>query len=306
MIKNRMWNKISIILIVLILCLFGVESIRMDRQHPIKSAPPEAPFSMETAFQLLMYSYSTYCEPDQITNWNCPYCAYNSSVVPLSMVQLIDHDPTQTFGYIGVTADKESIVISFRGTNMESLENWITNLNFAKTEPYPAFPGALVHAGFNRAYQSVRPIVHQLLNSTFQACPTCNKLIMTGHSLGGALSVLSALDIYESSLTTMPLILYTYGSPRIGDVAFVEYFESTIMQNYIRIVNDHDLVPHLPAMAWNFYHLPQEIWFNNKSDVTQHVICNESGEDENCSDSIKIALNIPEHLEYFGINKNQC
>ncbi|EGC33148.1 hypothetical protein DICPUDRAFT_154842 [Dictyostelium purpureum] len=306
MFNKKVWTLVSIIF--MIITVNTVISTKVNDQPTIKykNVPSEIPFSMDSMFLQLMYSYTAYCIPEQIVNWTCPYCIYNSSVTPLLVTQLIDNDSTNTFGFIGITTDKKSIVISFRGTEMESLDNWITNLNFPKSEPYPGFPGALVHSGFNRAYRNVRNIVHSGLNFTLGVCPTCEKLIITGHSLGGALAIMAATDIYESQLTTLPLEMYTFGSPRVGDVAFAEYFESTVITNYWRIVYDHDLVPHLPPMQLNFYHLPTEVWFNNASDPSQHIVCNPTGEDPSCSDSLKVALNVFEHLAYFGISKDLC
>jgi len=43
-----------------------------------------------------------------------------------------------------------------------------------------------------------------------------------GHSLGGAMATLMALQLAESGRT---VDLSTYGSPRLGDPAFYDWFE---------------------------------------------------------------------------------
>ena len=43
---------------------------------------------------------------------------------------------------------------------------------------------------------------------------------MTGHSLGGALAVLCALDLQDIYGN---INLYTFGCPRVGNAAFAQY-----------------------------------------------------------------------------------
>eukprot|EP01132_Coremiostelium_polycephalum_P008237 gene8237-10125_t len=274
----------------------------------INAQPPSSePFSLATAYKHLTYSYSAYCDTDQLLNWTCPYCSYNNYSTPVQVTSLLQYDPTNTFGFLGFSPDDQTIILAFRGTEGTSLENWITNLNFPKTEPYPGkFPGALVHSGFYQAYNHVKAQVESGLQNVTKLCPTCTKFIITGHSLGGALAILAATDIYDSGLSTLPVEIYTFGAPRVGNVAFVEYFETTVIQSVWRLVNNRDIVPHLPPMDLNFYHLPVEVWFNSTADPLQYVICDPTGEDPNCSDSLLVALNIPEHLDYLNIDKSQC
>lgn len=85
----------------------------------------------------------------------------------------------------------DAVVVAFRGS--VDFKNWLFNLNTVVTS-YPACSGCNVHLGFYSAYKGVsplvRPIVEQLL-SQFRGA----KLIITGHSLGGAMAAHCALDL---------------------------------------------------------------------------------------------------------------
>ncbi len=50
-----------------------------------------------------------------------------------------------------VAFTNEIVLVVYRGTVPSSLKNWITDLNFPQTTPYPNVPGAMVHEGFLEA-----------------------------------------------------------------------------------------------------------------------------------------------------------
>ncbi|HEY9003064.1 MAG TPA: lipase family protein [Mucilaginibacter sp.] len=69
-------------------------------------------------------------------------------------------------------------------------------------------------------------------------------LIVAGHSLGASLATLYATELAGMSPGTT-IDLYTYASPRTGDVNFVQYFDSKNIMSY-RIYNEPDIVPTVP------------------------------------------------------------
>lgn len=69
------------------------------------------------------------------------------------------------------------------------------------------------------------------------------KIHVMGHSLGGAMATLFALTLAEQGRTVQ---VSSYGSPRVGDPAFYDYFEkyASKLQHY-RLVHERDTVPHV-------------------------------------------------------------
>jgi len=262
---------------------------------PFSSATKQIPFEINEAYTQLMYSYAAYCPEATVQPWSCYYCTYNASLTTkgFKVTSVIKNAITNTFGYVGVQGNNVEVV--FRGTQSNSLTNWIEDLAAAKGAPYPNVPGATVHAGFYDTYVSVRAAVRSavtlLVNQTKPA-----KVIFTGHSLGAALATLAAVDI--TPLLDVPTVVYNYGSPRVGNQAFQTFYQKLISTTY-RIVNMNDMVPHLPTASMGFHHVAQEVWWNTK---THYEICNMSGEDPLCSDSILVP-NIPPHLDYLGIHE---
>eukprot|EP00828_Plagiopyla_frontata_P014344 TRINITY_DN1885_c0_g1_i7.p1 TRINITY_DN1885_c0_g1~~TRINITY_DN1885_c0_g1_i7.p1 ORF type:complete len:185 (-),score=22.09 TRINITY_DN1885_c0_g1_i7:113-667(-) len=154
--------------------------------------------------------------------------------------------------------------------------------------------------GFYHAYLDIRPTLLEALNSVSQKS-NCKKIQVVGHSLGAAIGTHSVLDLLTtSSLKSMYTTygIFTMGCPRVGDKRFAHYFDGIVPTSY-RVVHDKDIVPHLPPQWMDFYHTEQEVWYTSEKNL-DHVFCL-SGEDPNCSDSIKVYVPA-EHNEYFNQN----
>ncbi|KAJ0978905.1 hypothetical protein J5N97_014379 [Dioscorea zingiberensis] len=75
------------------------------------------------------------------------------------------------------------------------------------------------------------------------------KILVTGHSLGGALAVLftSLLVMHEEQeiLDRISWVM-TFGQPRVGDATFGNTMVSVLGDKYTRMVYRHDIVPRIP------------------------------------------------------------
>jgi len=99
-----------------------------------------------------------------------------------------------------------------------------------------------VHQGFQVVYEAVRENLRKLVQLK---APGCKELLITGHSLGGALSALSAPDLLNDVAANLAPIVYTWAEPRVGHPDFVHFFDTRV-NIYYRIANLWDVVPHLP------------------------------------------------------------
>ena len=189
--------------------------------------------------------------------------------------------------------DQQSIYVVFREST--STRDWINNIDTILT-PYPNCPKCEVHAGFYRAEQSVQQAVVAEVQALRLQNPNF-KVIVTGHSLGGALSTLAALTLSSSLNTSITLI--NFGSPRVGNLEFAEFASSTI-QNRFRLTHYRDVVPHLPWTE-RFVHISGE-WYEDQYGKLHSC---EGYEDEDCADQWYY-LTTEDHLYYLGLNITNC
>eukprot|EP00755_Sulcionema_specki_P024945 Sspe_Gene.82218::Locus_53875_Transcript_1_2_Confidence_0.400_Length_1173::g.82218::m.82218 len=93
--------------------------------------------------------------------------------------------------------------------------------------------------------------------------------------------------------------MWNYGCPRVGNTAFAGWYMKTVTHSEYRMVHDKDIVPHLPLEDMGFHHVGREVWeMKNKT----YVMCDGSGEDPTCSDSI-IGDSVSDHLSYMEVEE---
>jgi hypothetical protein len=109
-----------------------------------------------------------------------------------------------------------------------------------------------------------------------------------GHSLGGAVAQIAALDSLNAlnELNMEKIEIITIGSPRVGNRAFSEWASGIFKNKHKRVVNQDDLCPHLPPTSVNFMHASNEIWIMNDEGDT--VECFENDVEASCSNKFMI------------------
>ncbi len=195
-------------------------------------------------------------------------------------------------------------MLTFRGTNGGDFKNWVTNIKGATTD-YPGVSGVKVHIGFNQAYNEVKEKVQLAIKTLLHVHGSkAKRIFIAGHSLGGALALLAAVDIKANMRPSLPISLYTYGQPRVGNQAWANYVYSLFPNNYVRVVHADDTVPHVPPRVSGFKHAGTEVWFKNSAHDGQHIECRVSAtetEDNSCSNSLLLKTSISNHVTYYGM-----
>lgn len=160
--------------------------------------------------------------------------------------------PNQHFGWICVDKAKARLVVAFRGT--EYFKDWLDDFDFAPA-PYSAIPGrGTVHQGFQMVYEAVRVSVRTTVERLVRTgAGGLKEILITGHSLGGALCGLSAPDLLNDIASELAPIVYTWAEPRVGHPDYVRLFDTRVNICY-RIVNLWDVVPHLPPVLALYEH----------------------------------------------------
>lgn len=150
----------------------------------------------------------------------------------------------------GVIKDGDTTFLVFRGT--DNLQGWLDDF---KAIPARTNGGYLAHAGFIGCVDKLRPAVEGLV-------PLGGNLVITGHSLGGAIAVLFAEE-YKID----PAV--TFGCPRV----YSRLNRGFPTMEHTRFVNGGDLVTEVPdPLAWHHLCDPAQLGPDKLLDIKYHDI----------------------------------
>jgi hypothetical protein len=136
-----------------------------------------------------------------------------------------------------ITHNDELVLIAVRGTN-EKPWDLLTDID-AKQVPFEEGVGQ-AHQGFYGAAKVVYEFATTYLDKFYSG----QKIIVTGHSLGGAIALLLSEMIRRTERYAADILLYTYGAPRAADQTFVE---GAATLTHHRMVNHNDPIPSVPG-----------------------------------------------------------
>lgn len=150
--------------------------------------------------------------------------------------------------------DGDTVYVTFRGTS--SFKDVLIDIDIRTIRIKDKIR---VHEGFYNQFKSVEIEITKRLIKNLDA----KNIIFCGHSLGGALAQLAAA-YYGEILDFSNVICHTFGSPRVGNKYFVEWFSKHVDEN-VRIENNRDPVPMIPQMAY-WHHTTNKCFSLSKTD----------------------------------------
>jgi hypothetical protein len=115
-----------------------------------------------------------------------------------------------------------------------------------------------VHRGFLAAFQLLQP---ELEDELERVNARTKKLLLTGHSLGGALATIAAGEWQGRIPITC---FYTYGQPAVGRVSFPAFMAQNYAGKFFRFVNYDDVVPRVPPF---YSHIGQLYHFDSSGNL---------------------------------------
>eukprot|EP01135_Chromosphaera_perkinsii_P010902 Nk52_evm29s2273 gene=Nk52_evmTU29s2273 len=190
---------------------------------------------------------------------------------------VVTEETTDTNALVCELRDK--IVIAYRGTkskkNMKTDlkmklvavdEQWIAN----KLDDIPhgileelaeTFGGKVgVHEGFLECHLLTRDEIIGAVKEYWheEMGPIC----ITGHSLGGAMGTLLAFELKVKH--NLPVVMYNFGSPRVGNRMFAQMFDYYIPKAY-RVCQDGDVITGFPK--WGYRHVGTHVVIDAKGNL---------------------------------------
>jgi pimeloyl-ACP methyl ester carboxylesterase len=197
-------------------------------------------FLIADAYAMAWMSQLAYETDDQrkiervLGMWKC-------RLVPDGIVVREVSSPLPTASTHCIVADcPKSIVIAFAGTDPVVLANWITD-----------FDVHLEKSGAARGFEVAAAVVFDSIKALVDA-ELDKKIVVTGHSLGGALAVLVAQRLEAAGRKVESV--YTFGMPRPGDEKFRADY-GTLGQRTYRLVHGDDVVPTVAPASLGLLHV---------------------------------------------------
>ncbi|KZW00038.1 lipase class 3 family protein [Exidia glandulosa HHB12029] len=217
------------------------------------------------------FAAAAYCDTRLTTNWSCgPNCEGVADFIPTatggdgSLVQ---------FWFVGYYPQLNSVVVGHQGTKPANILPLLTDANFILEKPdedtFPglAAAGVMMHNGFHDQHQltygDILPAVQQTM-----ADYNTTSVILAGHSLGAALSVLDGIAL-KIAMPDASFRIATFGQPRLGNKAFADYVDAHF-PGTIRMTNKRDLVPTIPGRFLGYAHFSGEVHIKSDDSI---VLC---------------------------------
>ncbi len=177
-----------------------------------------------------MIAHQCYCDPKNLLNARKgirtldPIKKFLNKPLPPTY---IDIDGAQTY----ILSDAKDVIIACRGTEPTQINDILADL---KTWPVKHHKGGRVHRGFYAEYKKVIPGIKEALKKHNKSGK--KTVWITGHSLGGAMALLVAVELQPSGGC------HTFGQPRVGNADFLK----NINFPYYRYRNNNDTVTIIP------------------------------------------------------------
>ncbi len=151
--------------------------------------------------------------------------------------------------------DKDSLQwLAFRGT--QTLEDVRSDANYAQAHDTSLH--LQLHSGFLQATEDVLPQILPHLSPGY-------RLRVTGHSLGGAMAVIAALELQGQGWK--PEVI-TFGQPKVTNDAGAERTQL----NLVRFIHGQDIVTLIPPLDWapgrnlgTYAHFGREVAINDSA-----------------------------------------
>jgi hypothetical protein len=213
-------------------------------------------------------SHLTYCD-----NYSCDNCIVDYIV-----------ENEGSFAIQGYDSISDSIFTAFRGSS--NMHNWVENMQISHVSPYEN-ASLLVEKGFYKDYSFIKDALFENLEVLTEQYQTSN-LLITGHSLGSSACTLFAYDVFTMKNYEIAHF-YNFGSPRVGNDAFVEDFNEKIVG--FRVVHANDIVASVPPILFDYAHISFGICYDENN--TKYDFCDDSSCGMSCSSD--------DHLNYLNV-----
>lgn len=152
--------------------------------------------------------------------------------------EVIDCSHTGAHAYVWKTG-RRATMIAFRGSH--DITDICSYINSSVTPFSFCDKRVQVHNRIYSMFSSIEPWISAQLHPR-------QHVTFCGHSLGGAIAMFAAAYYSHLSNRNMNITCHTFGVPKVGDAAFVEWFTEYV-PDHVNVRNKWDVVTYYPFDA---------------------------------------------------------
>ncbi|KAG8706011.1 hypothetical protein FRC08_001317 [Ceratobasidium sp. 394] len=220
-----------------------------------------------------LFARAAYCPASSTNTWSCGVaCNELPGFIPYAAGGDGDLTP---YWYVGYYPPLESIIISNQGLDPSSLLHLLEDADIVTIPLNPLlFPGVGISVRALSEFQLAQAgSASEKLSAVQKAMSEqqVTQITLTGHNMGGAISLLDALFLELHLSASVKLKVVTHGMPRVGNQNFAELVDSYIA-DLSHINNMRDTIPITPGRFLEFSHPSGEIHIVS-SELEHWVVC---------------------------------
>ncbi|KAI8905293.1 Alpha/Beta hydrolase protein, partial [Powellomyces hirtus] len=200
-----------------------------------------------------LYAGIAYCFGILDDTWSCGARCRDPLVSKTTQLKHFGNIARKTAGYVGVRDDLKAIIVAFRGS-LTPRDFWADAQyvydEFDLTFSNLSIPvNSQVHQGMLSHYKDAQVTVRQTVQKILKQAGRQDYAIhLSGHSLGGSLASIAAVDLLDmlgGASFAKRIQVWTYGQPRSFNPVMAKWFDGLAF-TVTRVAASGDLVPHLP------------------------------------------------------------
>jgi len=205
----------------------------------------------------------SYCEPLEMQKMSTMILQYRTLIETAYFISDKDTD-----AQVYIFHNTQYIFVCFRGTS--SNKDKKTDLNIAMKTFLQR--NVKVHKGFHKQYMSVEKIIKNYIDNLIEKYKQAD-IICCGHSLGGGISTICAVDFKYTKFPKIRIHNVTFGSPRVGNKEFAQLYSQIIKPAFsIRITDENDPITYVPLL-YKYHHVDNAYCFcNNSIELKKDII----------------------------------
>jgi hypothetical protein len=210
---------------------------------------PSINFSLEIARACAVASLAAYSKSAEIRN----QLMADSSLAGFGprRFEFIECQATDTQMF--VAANDKAITVAMRGTSSPA-----DLIRDCRALPRRVSGNIALHRGFDMATVS---ILQRALRCIESLRDNKQPIFLTGHSMGGA-EVMDLAWRLKMLLPAVPMNVYTFGQPRLGNRAFARAYNEVLGSWTFRVRNREDVIPLVPWLCGYYRHAGKDVLFN--------------------------------------------